>query len=184
MIDPTVARRIRLIGFDVDGVLTDGGLYIGAVQGEKVELKRFDIQDGLGVKLLTRAGLLTAMVTGRAGDAARIRAEEMDVDEFVISGGHKVPDFEAMLERRQVTWEETCYVGDDLIDIPLMTRVALPVAVANAVPEVKACARYTTQARGGHGGVREFAEAFLRAVGLWTDVLQSYLEERGHVALQ
>ena len=184
MIDPTVARRIRLIAFDVDGVLTDGGLYIGAVQGEKVELKRFDIQDGLGVKLLTRAGLLTAMVTGRAGDAARIRAEEMDVDEFVISGGHKVPAFEAMLERRQVTWEETCYVGDDLIDIPIMTRVALPVAVANAAAEVKACARFTTQASGGHGGVREFAEAFLRAVGLWTDVLQSYLEERGHVALQ
>ena len=122
MIEPVVARRIKLVGFDVDGTLTDGGLFIGA----GIELKRFDIQDGLGVNLLKRAGLLTAVVTGRAGEAARIRSEEMGIDEFVISGGQKLTAFEAILARRGLKFEECAFVGDDLPDIPIMRQVGLP----------------------------------------------------------
>ncbi len=179
MIDGAVAKRIRLVGMDVDGTLTDGGLYIGATQGgERVELKRFDIQDGMGMKLLQRAGLLIAMVTGRAGDAARLRAEELKVDDFVISGKHKLPAFEAVLKRHGVGWDEAAFVADDLIDIPLMQRVALPVAVANAASEVKSCAKHTTDEPGGHGAVRAFAEALLRARGCWDTTVKHYVEER------
>ncbi|MDP3773065.1 MAG: HAD hydrolase family protein [Gemmatimonadales bacterium] len=181
MIELAVAGRIKLIGFDVDGTLTDGGLYIGAAGGQPVELKRFDIQDGLGVKLLTRAGLLTAVVTARAGEAARIRSSEMGVDEFVISGGHKLPAFEAILQKRQVRWEEVCFIGDDLPDLPILRQVGLPVAVADACKEVKEAARYTTAAGGGHGAVRELAETFLKARGVWNEVVRAYLRERGDV---
>jgi len=183
MIEPAVARRIKLVGFDVDGTMTDGGLYIGTADGRPVELKRFDIQDGLGVHLLRAAGLLVAVVTGRHGDAARLRAEELQVDEFAAdAGARKLPVFESLLERRRVRWEEACFIGDDLPDLPLLRRVALPVAVANACPEAKDAARFTTAAGGGRGAIREFAEAFLKARGAWTDLVRTYLRERGDVS--
>lgn len=189
-IEPNAARRIRLIGFDVDGVLTDGGVYMGAVADRSGvvsnpgEFKRFDIQDGLGIVLLRMAGLLTAIVTGRTGEAARMRAEELKVDEFACnSSAHKLEAFEKILARHHVRWEETAYMGDDLPDLPVLKRVSLPVAVANAVPEVKAIARYTTTAVGGHGAAREFIEAFLKARGAWKDVVNKYLHERGDVHL-
>jgi len=182
MIEPAVARRVKLVGFDVDGTMTDGGLYIGSAGGQNVELKRFDIQDGLGVHLLRAAGVLVAVVTGRGGDAARIRAEELGVDEFSADdGARKLPAFQAMLERHQVRWEDACFIGDDLPDLPLLRRVALPVAVANACREAKDAARFTTAAAGGHGAIREFAEAFLEARGAWNDVVRTYLRERGDV---
>ena len=182
MIEPAVARRVRLVGFDVDGTMTDGGLYIGTHGGEPVELKRFDIQDGLGVKLLRDAGVKTVMITGRAGEAARIRAEELKVDEFVISGGQKLAGFEPLLAKHGVRWAETCFVADDLVDLPILRQCGLPVAVANACREVKAAASFVTAAAGGHGAVREFVEAFLQARGAWTESVRTYLRERGDVA--
>jgi len=182
MIEPAVARRIRLVGCDVDGTMTDGGVYLGVAGGDRVELKRFDVPDGLGVHLLRAAGLVVAVVTGRAGDAARLRAEELEVDEFWgDAGAKKLPAFEEMLQRRKLRWEEACFIGDDLPDLPLLRRVALPVAVANACAEVREVARFTTAAPGGRGAVREFAEAFLKARGVWTDVVRTYLRERGDV---
>jgi 3-deoxy-D-manno-octulosonate 8-phosphate phosphatase (KDO 8-P phosphatase) len=182
MIEPAVARRIKLVGFDVDGTMTDGGLYIGTAGGQPAEFKRFDIQDGLGVYLLRAAGLVVVIVTGRGGDAARLRAEELQVDEFAAeTGARKLPVFEGMLLRHQSRWEEACFIGDDLPDLPLLRRVALPVAVANACREVKDAARFTTAAGGGRGAIREFAEVFLQARGVWTDVVRNYLRERGDV---
>jgi len=182
MIEPAVAKRIKLVGFDVDGTMTDGGLYIGAAAGQRVELKRFDIQDGLGVHLLRAAGLIVAVVTGRGGEAARLRSDELHVDEFAAeAGARKLPVFEAILERRQLRWEEACFIGDDLPDLPLLRRVALPVAVANACPEARDAARFTTTAGGGRGAIREFAEAFLKARGAWTELVRTYLRERGDV---
>ena len=182
MIEPAVARRVKLVGFDVDGTMTDGGLYIGTAGGQPVELKRFDIQDGLGVHLLRAAGLVVVIVTGRAGEAARLRAEDLQVDEFTAdAGARKLPAFEAILRRRQVRWEDACFIGDDLPDLPLLRRVALPVAVANACPEAREAARFTTAAAGGRGAVRELAEALLRARGVWTEVVRTYLHERGDV---
>ncbi len=177
-INPVVAKRIRLIAMDVDGTLTDGGIYIGAHQGEKIELKRFDIQDGMGMKFLQLAGIRTAMVTGRAGEASRLRAGELKVDEFVISGKRKLEAFETILEKHRLEWDECCFIGDDLIDIPIMQRVGLPVAVANAVREVKAIASYTTSKSGGKGAIREFVEDLLRARGEWDGLVEKYVSER------
>jgi 3-deoxy-D-manno-octulosonate 8-phosphate phosphatase (KDO 8-P phosphatase) len=183
MIEPAVARRIRLVGFDVDGTMTDGGLYIGVAGGHPVELKRFDIQDGLAVHFLRAAGLAVVVVTGRGGDAARVRAQELQVDEFgADTGARKLPVFEGMLLRRQIRWEEACFIGDDLPDLPVLRRVALPVGVANACREVKEAVRFTTEATGGRGALREFAEAFLKARGVWTDLVRAYLRERGDAA--
>ena len=183
MIDPTLAQRIRLVAFDVDGTMTDGGIYMGrtaGTDGTAVELKRFDIQDGLAFVLLRQAGLLLAMVTGRASEASRMRAAELKVDEYVEQGSlPKLAAFEAVLRRRGVAWEDVAFVGDDLIDVPILKRAGLAVAVANAVPEVKDATAYTTTAEGGRGAVREFVEAFLRARGCWTDTVQGYLAERG-----
>ena len=178
MLDPTVARRLKLVGFDVDGVLTDGGLYIGRAGDQAVELKRFDIQDGLGIKLLREAGLVVAFVSARRSEATDTRAHELKVDELV-QDNKKLPAFAALLARRGVAWEEAAFVGDDLPDLPLLDRVALPITVPAAVPEVRARARVVTRAPGGHGAVREVAELILRARGVWDDLVTEYLVERG-----
>lgn len=180
MIDAAAARRIRMVGIDVDGTLTDGGLYIGVADGRYVELKRFDIQDGLGIVLLRMAGLKVLIATGRNSEAARLRAEELQVDAFVTDAvGHKLPGVERVLTRHGAAWEELAFIGDDLPDLPVLRRAGLPVAVANAVPEARALARHTTAAAGGRGAVREFAEDLLKARGEWDATLRRYLAERG-----
>ncbi len=181
MIDRAVAQRIRLVGFDVDGTMTDGGVYLGrTASGESVELKRYDIQDGLSMSMLRRAGILVAMVTGRDPDVARLRADDLEADEFAgDASAHKVPLFEAILKKRGIAWEEAAFVGDDLPDIPILRRVGLPVAVANAVPEVKRVAAWTTTCPAGRGAIREFITAFFAARGEWDEAVRRYLEKRG-----
>lgn len=179
MIDPAAARRIRLVGIDVDGTLTDGGLYMGTSAGAPVELKRFDILDGLGIVLLRMAGLAVLIATGRTSESARMRAEELGVEFASDPVGHKLPGVELAMRRHGVAWDEVAFIGDDLPDVPLLRRAGLPVVVANAVPEARALARHTTAAAGGRGAVREFAEDLLRARGEWDAVLARYLAERG-----
>jgi 3-deoxy-D-manno-octulosonate 8-phosphate phosphatase (KDO 8-P phosphatase) len=180
VLDELTARRIRLIGLDVDGVLTDNGVYVGMVHNQPTELKRFDIQDGIGIALLKLAGLKVVIVSGRTSGANVLRAEELGVEAFAQDDqAQKLPAFEAMLDRFAVRWDEAAFVGDDLPDVPLLTRVGLPVGVANATADVKAVARHVTAARGGHGAVREFVETFLRARAEWEPTVQAYLAERG-----
>lgn len=180
MIDPTIAARIRLVGFDVDGVLTDAGVYTGMVGNETVELKRFDIQDGVGIRLLRESGLEVALVSGRNSRATTLRAEELGIAEvFQDDAAQKLAAFEQILERHGLRWDETAFVGDDLPDLPLLTRVGLPVAVRNAVTEVRDVAQYITKAPGGRGAVREFIEALLRARGEWTAAVDRYVSQRG-----
>ncbi len=181
MIDASLARRLKLVGFDVDGVLTDNGIFVGLVGDHPVELKRFHIQDGLAVRMLRAAGLLVVWVSARRSDATDLRARELKVDE-VVQDNTKLPAFTALLERRGVAWEESAFVGDDLPDLPLLTRVGLPIAVANAVPEAKAAARIVTSLAGGQGAVREVAELILKARGEWQDLVTQYFVERGDVA--
>jgi 3-deoxy-D-manno-octulosonate 8-phosphate phosphatase (KDO 8-P phosphatase) len=181
MIDASLASRLKLVGFDVDGVLTDNGVYIGMVADHPVEFKRFHIQDGLGVRMLRAAGLHVVWVSARRSDATDVRARELKVDE-VVQDNKKLPAFAALLERRGVTWDESAFVGDDLADLPLLTRVALPIAVANAVPEAKAAAHVVTTLAGGQGAVREVAELILKARGEWQGLLTKYFLERGDVA--
>lgn len=176
---PATARRVRLLGLDVDGVLTDNGVYIGPVAGDRVELKRFDIQDGLGLILLKTVGFPVVWVSGRNSEATALRAAELGVEELLqVPGPRKASAFEQLLDRRGIGWGEAAYVGDDLADLPILRRVGLPIAVSNAVPEVKQVAVYVTRAAGGHGAVREIVEALFRARGEWPGILERYFAEQ------
>jgi 3-deoxy-D-manno-octulosonate 8-phosphate phosphatase (KDO 8-P phosphatase) len=180
VIDSAVARRIRLLALDVDGVMTDNAVFLGLVGGSRVEFKRFDIQDGLAIGLVRRLGMLVAWVSGRYSDATTLRATELKIDELIQEpGARKVPPMTEMLMRRGVGWDEVAFVGDDLADLPVLRRVGLPIAVANAVEEVKQVASYTTHATGGKGAVREAIEQLLRAQGRWDDAVRTYLADRG-----
>lgn len=179
-LDAAHAQRVRLLGLDVDGVLTDGSVYVGQTADHAVELKRFQIQDGLGLRLLAAAGIPIVLVSGRPSPATVLRARELHVDEVIEDeGARKLPAFGAMLDRRALAWEDCCFVGDDLPDLPVLRRVGLAVAVANAVPEVQTAAHYVTARAGGAGAVREIAEAILRARGAWGDLVTDYLRQRG-----
>ena len=178
MIERALAERIRLVGLDVDGVLTDGGIYVGQAGDLAVELKRFHIQDGLGIKFLQMAGLAVVFASARTSAATDARARELRVDD-VLQDKRKLPAFTALLARRGLAWADCCFVGDDLPDLPLLRRVGLPVAVANAVPEVRDAARFVTSRPGGSGAVREVAEAILRARNAWDALLADYLRQRG-----
>ncbi len=178
MIDAGLARRIRLLGLDVDGVLTDNGIFVGPVAGQVVELKRFDIQDGLGQVMMQSAGIPVVWVSGRQSEATTARARELRIEEVLqVPGPQKLEAFGALLERRGIAWAEAAFVGDDLADLQVLRRVGLPIAVANAVAEVKGVAAHVTSAAGGHGAVREAIEALLHARGEWTELLDRYFAD-------
>ena len=179
MILPEVARSIRLVGLDVDGVLTDGGIYLGAVGGQSLEFKRYEIQDGLGIHLLQRTGVRVAIITGRVSESVRLRAAELGIDDVAQDAqAQKLPAFLAMLDRHGIAPSEAAFIGDDFPDMAVLKLVGLPVAVANAVPEVKAACALTLTRSGGAGAVREFAEALLKARGEWVAVTEKYVAER------
>ena len=166
------ARRVRLIIFDVDGVLTDGGIYIGP-QGEA--MKRFDIKDGMGIALWHRAGGKTAVITGRSSDIVRRRGEELHITSVRQGCADKGEAYEALKAELSVSDDEIAYLGDDLIDLPVMRRVSLPIAVGDAASEVKAAARFVTIRSGGHGAAREAIERILRAQGRFEEAAAPYL---------
>lgn len=179
VLDPDVARTIRLVGFDVDGVLTDGGIYLGAVDGTPLEFKRYDIQDGLGIHFLRKAGIRVAILTGRVSDSVRLRAAELEVDDLAQdASAFKLPAFRRILARHDLSSEEAAFVGDDFPDVALLRVVGLPVAVGNAVPEVRRLCRLHLTRHGGRGAVREFAEIFLKARGEWDALWEAYVAER------
>lgn len=174
-----VARAIRLVILDVDGVLTDAGVYLGRLpSGETLELKRFDIQDGLAIKLLAGAGITPVVVSGRVSAATDIRMKELGVEVHQDPDARKLHVVQRLMEERGLRWEEIAMVGDDLPDLPLLTRCALPVAVANAVPEVAEVCRWRTARPGGRGAVREFVRALLMARGSWDEVVDRYVAEK------
>jgi 3-deoxy-D-manno-octulosonate 8-phosphate phosphatase (KDO 8-P phosphatase) len=174
-----LARSVRVVVLDVDGVLTDNGVYLGATAGgERVELKRFDIMDGLGIKMLIWAGLHVELVSGRESPATDLRASELDVPVRQIAGGYKLAAVEEVLEEAGAGWDTLAMVADDLADLPIMRRAGFPVAVANAAPELHAEARWTTSVPGGRGAVREFAQALLKARGEWPRLVEAYCRSR------
>jgi 3-deoxy-D-manno-octulosonate 8-phosphate phosphatase (KDO 8-P phosphatase) len=154
------ARAVRLAIFDVDGVLTDGSLWFGP-GGE--ELKRFNILDGHGLKMLHAAGIATAILSGRRSAAVEVRARELVIAHVIQGAGDKLGPFGALRAELGLEERECAYVGDDLPDLPVMQRCGLAVAVANAVDAVKAAAHYVTRAGGGQGAVREFCDLVLAA---------------------
>jgi len=179
MLDSAAARRIRLLGLDVDGVLTDNGVYLGLMGSERVELKRFDIQDGLGLDVARKLGLSVAWISGRESPATAVRARELGIEEVIQdSKARKLPAVEALRARHGLSWDEIAFVGDDLADLPILRRVGVPIAVANAVDEVKRLASFVTAASGGQGAVREAIETLFRARGEWDEGVRRYLRER------
>lgn len=178
-LDAATAARIKLVCFDVDGVLTDGGVYLGDTAGARVELKRYDIQDGLGIKMLQQAGIITAIITGRESESVELRAKELQIDEIVQDNqARKVPALRRILQRRGLDWSEVAFVGDDLPDLGVLRLVGLPVAVGNASFEVKHAARIVMNAEGGRGAVREFCELLLRTRGDWDAQVERYVASR------
>jgi 3-deoxy-D-manno-octulosonate 8-phosphate phosphatase (KDO 8-P phosphatase) len=169
---------VRLVIFDVDGVLTDAGVYIGATEsGESVELKRFDVRDSLGIKMLMWSGLEVAFVSGRVSQATRIRAEELGVEECHQDGGaRKLPIVRDLMARKGVTWDEVAMLADDLPDLAVFREVGLPVAVANATAPIAELAAWTTAQKGGRGAAREFCDALLDARGALDAAVERYLE--------
>jgi 3-deoxy-D-manno-octulosonate 8-phosphate phosphatase (KDO 8-P phosphatase) len=181
LIPPEVARRIKLVGLDVDGVLTDGGIYLGTVGDTPHEFKRYDIQDGLGIHLLRKAGIRVAIVTGRVSESVRLRARELGIDDVSQDpNAQKLPAFLNMLERHGIAAADAAFVGDDFPDMAVLRVVGLPVAVGNAVPEVRAVCQLKLTRLGGQGAVREFAELLLKARGEWKSVTDAYVAERSN----
>jgi 3-deoxy-D-manno-octulosonate 8-phosphate phosphatase (KDO 8-P phosphatase) len=179
MIDPVVARRIRLVGLDVDGVLTDGGVYLGAVDDKRLEFKRYDIQDGVGMHFLSRVGIRLAIVTGRVSESVTQRAREMGIEDVAQDpNAMKLAGFQAILNKRGIAAADAAYVGDDFPDLPILRVVGLPVAVGNAVPEIRNACAITLTKHGGRGAIREFAELLLRARGQWDEAWGGYVAER------
>ena len=156
------AKRIRLLLTDVDGVLTDGTLHY-TEQGET--LKVFNVHDGLGIKLLQRAGIKTGVISGRESGALKNRLTELGIEEVFMGRTDKSLILEDILSRNAIEPEEVAFVGDDLVDIPVMKRVGFPVAVENAPPVVKRFAVYITMRRGGEGAIREVCELILKLSG-------------------
>ena len=165
------AKRITTLVVDVDGVLTDGRIIYDE---DGNELKHFDVQDGAGMVFWSRAGLRSAIITARRSRLLKRRAKEMRVQYLRQKALVKLPAYETMLKRWKLTDEQVCVVGDDLMELPLLRRAGLAVAVPNAVEDVKAIAHYVTQRPGGRGAVREVIDALLKAQGLWEQVTARY----------
>ena len=167
----TRAANIRLLLLDVDGVLTDGSV-VYADNG--VELKRFHVRDGSGLKFWLRAGNRAAIVSGRTSVAVDVRAAELGISPVLQGRGDKLPAFEEVLAATGLRPDEVCAIGDDLPDLPVLRRCGLAIAVADACPEVREAAHYITAAPGGRGAVRDAVEWLLRLQGRWDGIVEEF----------
>jgi len=165
------ARLIRLLLLDVDGVLTDGRIFFSA-KGEA--FKAFHVRDGHGIKMAQRAGIEVAFLSGRRSDAAFHRARDLGVTRFYEGLRDKVAVLEELCTALNLNFSEVAAVSDDLVDLPLLARVGLAVAVADAAPEVAAAAHWITSAPGGAGAVREVCDLLLKAQGQWDQVISAW----------
>ena len=165
------ARKVRLVLMDVDGVMTDGSILFF---GDSTELKVFHVLDGIGIRLAQRAGLEIGVITGRRSEAVERRCRELGITELHQGDWRKLPIFEKILERRGLDAEEVCFIGDDLVDLPILRRVGLAVTVPAARSEVMEAADAVTDLPGGRGAVRDALEAVLKAQGRWEELLLLY----------
>jgi 3-deoxy-D-manno-octulosonate 8-phosphate phosphatase (KDO 8-P phosphatase) len=166
---------IQLLTLDVDGVLTDGTLVINA---DGSESKFFSVLDGHGIRMWQRAGLKVAFLSGRSCESTKHRAEQLEVDYCFQNCYDKLPVLKELLEKSGIRKEAVAYIGDDLMDLPVMRYVGFGVAVANAADEVKRYADYVTIRPGGSGAVREVIEYILKETGKWQQLMERYLPDR------
>jgi len=164
-------RLIRLLVLDVDGVMTDGRIIMNYAGRE---IKNFDVKDGHGIKILMRYGIDVILVTGRKSTVVEHRARDLGIGEVHQGVTNKLEISDTILRNRSLNYEHIAFVGDDIVDIPLLRRVGFSVAVADAAEDVRKCADYVTIRKGGRGAVREVCEVILKAKGEWTDVAKRY----------
>ena len=168
-----LANKIQLVIFDVDGVLTDGGLYFTE---DGTELKRFNSLDGHGIKMLKDNGVEVAVITARDSKAVAYRMKNLGIAHLYQGQADKVVAFSDLLKKLNLSADEVAYVGDDVIDLPVMTKVGFSIAVANAHDTVKQYANLITEKSGGHGAVREVCDFILKAQGKFDDAMKLYLD--------
>jgi len=164
--------QIKMLVMDVDGVFTDGTVIINA---DGTESRRFSYLDGHGIKLWHRAGLSCAIISGKESRATTTRAHQLNIEHVFQGCKEKLPAFKSLLAETGLSAGQIAYVGDDLLDLPLVRRAGFSVAVANAVDELKEAADYVTTRPGGCGAVREVVEYILKATSKWDELMQRYL---------
>jgi 3-deoxy-D-manno-octulosonate 8-phosphate phosphatase (KDO 8-P phosphatase) len=165
------AAKVKLLVLDVDGVLTDGRIIM---DHKGREIKAFNVRDGHGLRLLKEAGIEVAILTGRSSPVVQKRADDLGIL-WVRQGIHdKVGAYQEIARKMGITDDEACFIGDDLVDIPLLKRVGIPIVVGDGAPEAKRFARYVTQSSGGKGAVREVCDLLLQTQGKWEAVLRRY----------
>ena len=199
------ARKIKIVIFDVDGVLTDGGIWlfpaaaagsqstqdqIAAMEGKggyaisstgMVEAKGFNAHDGTAISLARLAGLKCGIITKRISETVALRARDLRLEFVYMGQSYKMKPIREIMQKEGVTLDEICYVGDDVIDLPAMRECGLAVAVANARPRVKAEAHYVTPNSGGHGAARDAVEFILEAKGVLDKCIEAYIDERNPI---
>ena len=164
-------KKVKLLLLDVDGVLTDGRIIYDSSGKDS---KLFDVHDGLGVYCLYKCKINTIIITAKNSKTISPRAKDMHVAEVFADIFPKTAVLDKILKKYRVSLDEICFVGDDLVDLSLMRKIGLPVAVANATSEIKSAAAYVTNCKGGRGAVREVAELILKAQAKWKDILDFY----------
>ena len=168
--------KIRLLLLDVDGIMTDGRIVIN---NHGVETKSFDVRDGHGLKLLQRTGLKIGIITGRESEVVRFRARELGIDILHQGSRNKLEPYFEVIEELGLRDEEVAYMGDDLVDLPILRRVGFAVTVADAVEELKPLVHYVTACRGGRGAVREVCDLIMKTTGRWSEVTDRYFTGEG-----
>jgi 3-deoxy-D-manno-octulosonate 8-phosphate phosphatase (KDO 8-P phosphatase) len=172
-------EKVRIILMDVDGVMTDGGLFYGN-QGE--EIIKFNIQDGFGIRMARLAGLKTGLITGRHSEAVSRRARELKIDMVIQGVYHKLPAYLEILKSTGYTDNDVCYIGDDLLDLDIMERAGLAVAPSDGRNEIRQIADFITEEPGGRGAVRKVIETVIKGQGKWDEVIKQirWTEEYGN----
>lgn len=166
------AKEIKLLLLDVDGVLTDGTI---VYTHSGTEMKSFNTKDGLGIRLLREAGVEVGLITARSSEAVRRRSQDLNLIHVYQGVRNKIEAYEQILAELKLRHQEVSYMGDDWLDLPLLTRVGFSVTVADGVPEVKEAAHYVTERSGGKGAVREICDLIIEAKGCRQSLLEKYL---------
>ena len=167
------ARKIKLIIFDVDGVFTDGSIF---VDDNGIEIKSFNVLDGQGIKFLQQTPVQIAIISGRKAKGVEIRMkQQLGIEHVFLGDTNKLPIYEKLIKKLNVMDQEVAFVGDDLPDLPILKRVGLPMTVPGAVAHVMKTAAFVTQNQGGKGAVREVCEALMSAQGTWETIVKHYL---------
>lgn len=166
-------KNIKLLLLDVDGIMTDGRI---TYSSDGTETKSFDVKDGHGLKMLQRAGIEVGIITGRESVVVERRAKELGINILYQAAKDKLIPFREILETRSITEDEIAYVGDDIVDLPILLRVGFSATVSDALPEVLSRVDYVTERAGGRGAVREICDLLLKEIGLWDRETAKYFQ--------